>query len=312
MSKERTVMSTSASIQATNVTFPNQFTSMAGKLFAPPKVDKTKKYPVLAVAHPFGGVKEQTAGIYARKMAEKGYVTLAFDASHQGASGGYPRDTENPAERMEDIRCAIDYLTTLPIVDEGRIGLLGVCAGGSYVMAVASTEMRAKAIASVSLWDLRVTAREGWPAPQYDRTGVLVEIGKQRTRRRVVLRSRDDGIPKKVSEGAPEIIKESYDYYRTPRAQHYTSRSVFVFTDFVRLMDFNYYSQIEDIAPRPILFIVGTEAATIFMSKAGYEKAAQPREWFEIPGATHHRLYDDEAAVGKAVAKLEEFFGRSL
>ena len=134
-------MSTSASIQATKVTFPNQLTSMAGILFVPPNMDKTKKYPALAVAHPFGGVKEQTAGTYARKMAEKGYVTLAFDASHQGESGGYPRNTENPAERMEDIRCAVDYLTTLSTVDEGRIGLLGDCAGGSYVMAVAPTEM---------------------------------------------------------------------------------------------------------------------------------------------------------------------------
>ena len=95
-------MSTSVTTQTTKVTFPNQFTSMAGSLFVPPNVDKTKKYPALAVAHPFGGVKEQTAGIYARKMAEKGYVTLAFDASHQGESGGYPRDTENPAEKMED------------------------------------------------------------------------------------------------------------------------------------------------------------------------------------------------------------------
>jgi fermentation-respiration switch protein FrsA (DUF1100 family) len=140
-----------------------------------------------------------------------------------------------------------------------------------------------------------------------------VEIGEQRTAEaRGLTVRRDGGIPKKVPEGAPEIIKESYDYYRTARAQHHTSRSVFVFTDFVRLMDFNYYAGIEDIAPRPILFIIGTEAATIFMSKAGYEKVAQPKEWFEIPGATHHRLYDDEAAVGKAVAKLEEFFGRSL
>ena len=77
-------------------------------------------------------------------------------------------------------------------------------------------------------------------------------------------------------------------------------------------MDFNYYAHIQDIAPRPGLFIVGTEAATIFMSKEGYEKAVQPKEWFEVSGATHHRLYDDEAAVGKAVAKLEEFFGRPL
>jgi fermentation-respiration switch protein FrsA (DUF1100 family) len=306
-------MSASTSGQATKVSFPNQLTSMAGSLFVPPNMDKTKKCPALAVAHPFGGVKEQTAGIYASKMAERGYVTLAFDASHQGESGGYPRDTENPAEKMEDIRCAIDYLTTLPIVDEDRIGLLGVCAGGSYVMAVAATEVRAKAIASVSLWDLRLTAQEGWPAPDYDKAAVLVEIGKQRTAQaRGLSVRRDDGIPKKVPEGAPEIIKESYDYYRTPRAQYHTSRSVFIFTDFVRLMDFNYYARIEEIAPRPILFIVGTRAATIFMSKAGYEKAAQPKEWFEVPGATHHSLYDDEAQVGEAVAKLEEFFGRNL
>jgi fermentation-respiration switch protein FrsA (DUF1100 family) len=306
-------MSTSASVQVTKVTFPNQLNSMSGLLFTPPNMERGKKYPAMPVAHPFGGVKEQTASVYARKMAEKGYVALAFDASHQGESGGYPRDTENPAERMEDIRCAVDYLTTLPIVDENRIGLLGVCAGGSYVMATAPTEMRAKAVAAVSVWDLQVTARDGWPAPGYDRKAVLVEIGKQRTAEaRGLTVRRDDGIPKKVPEGAPGIIKESYDYYRTPRAQHHTSRSVFVFTDFSRLMDFNYYAHIEDIAPRPVLFIVGTEAATIFMSRAGYDKATSPKEWFEVQGATHHRLYDDEAAVGSAVGKLEEFFGRTL
>jgi len=306
-------VSASVSIPATKATFPNQFTSMAGNLFAPPNMEKTKKYPALVVVHPFGGVKEQTAGTYARKMAEKRYITLAFDASHQGESGGYPRDTENPAERMEDIRCAIDYLTTLPMVDEDRIGLIGVCAGGAFALGVAPTELRAKAIASVSLWDLGVTAREGWPAPQYDRTNTLVEIGKQRTSEaRGLTIKRDPSFLKKMPENAPLIIRESYDYYRTPRAQHPNSRSVFIFTDFARLMDFNYYAQIESIAPRPVLFIVGTEAATLFMSKAGYEKAAQPKEWFEVQGATHHRLYDDEAAVGKAVAKLEEFFGRNL
>lgn len=305
-------MSTRLSIQPTNVTFPNHFTSMAGHLFAPPNMEKTTKYPALVVAHPFGGVKEQTAGIYAGRMAEKGYVTLAYDASHQGESGGYPRDTENPAERMEDIRCAIDYLTTLPMVDGDRIGLLGICAGGSYSLAVAATEVRAKAIASVSLWDLGMMAREGFPSP-YDRTKVLLDIGKQRTSeaRGETIR-RDLSFLKEKPKNLPQIIEESYDYYRTPRAQHPNSRSVFVFTDFARLMDFNYYWQIESISPRPVLFIVGTEAATLFMSKAGYERAKQPKEWFEIQGATHHRLYDDEAAVGKAIAKLEEFFGRNL
>jgi uncharacterized protein len=301
----------STSVSETKVTFPNQAISMAGILFTPPNMEKTKKYPALAVAHPFGGVKEQTSGNYARKMAEKGYVTLAFDASHQGESGGYPRDTENPSERLEDIRCAVDYLTTLPIVDVERIGLLGVCAGGSYVLGVGPTEMRPKAIAAVSIWDMGMMAREGWPVP-YDRKQLLVEIGKQRTAeaRGLTIR-RDDGIPpKEALENAPQIIKESYDYYRTPRAQQTTSRSVFVFTDFSRLMDFNYYARIEDIAPRPVLFIVGTKAATLFMSKPGYEQAAQPKEWFEVPGATHHSLYDIDS--DKAVVKLEEFFGRHL
>jgi fermentation-respiration switch protein FrsA (DUF1100 family) len=305
-------MSASTSIQATKVNFPNQFTRMAGNLFVPPNMDKAKKYPALVVGHPFGGVKEQTAGIYASKMAERGYVTLAYDASHQGESGGYPRDTENPAERMEDIRCAIDYLTTLPTVDEERIGLLGICASGSYALGVAPTEIRAKAIASVSLWDLGMMAREGFPT-SYDRTAVLSAIGKQRTSEaRGESIRRDGAFLKEKPKNLPVIIEESYDYYRTARAQHPNSRSVFIFTDFVRLMDFNYYWQIEQIAPRPILFVVGTEAATVFMSKAGYEKAAEPKEWFEVPGATHHRLYDDEAAVSKVVEKLEDFFGRNL
>ena len=303
-------MSASVSTQETKVTFPNQFTSMAGVLFTPPNMEKGTRYPALAVAHPFGGVKEQTAGLYARKMAEKGYVTLAFDASHQGESGGYPRDTENPTERMEDIRCAIDYLTTRPWVDEDRIGLLGICAGGSYVLGVAPTEMRAKAIAAVSIWDMGFMAREGWPVP-YDRSQVQAAIGKQRTSeaRGETIR-RDPSFLKEKPKDLPQIIEESYDYYRTPRAQHPNSRSVFVFTDFARLMDFNYYAQIEKIAPRPVLFIVGTKAATLFMSKPGYERAVQPKEWFEVPEATHHSLYDKYA--DNAVAKLEDFFGRSL
>ena len=300
-------------IQPRRVTFPNQGITMIGNLFLPANIDQAKTYPALVVIHPFGGVKEQTAGNYASKMAGKGYLTLAFDASHQGESGGFPRDTENPGERMEDIRCAIDYLTTLPLVDEERIGILGICAGGSYALGVAPTEMRAKAIASVSLWDLGVTAREGWPAPQNDKAAVLAEIGKQRSleARGQTIR-RDGSFLKEKPEKLPQIIEESYDYYKTPRAQHSNSRSVFVFTDFARLMDFNYYAQIDQIAPRPLLFITGTEADTVFMSRAGFEKAAQPKEWFEVPGATHHRLYDDKEAVGIAIAKLEEFFGQNL
>jgi fermentation-respiration switch protein FrsA (DUF1100 family) len=305
-------MSADNSVEATKVSFPNQLAKMSGTLFVPANIEKGKRYPAIPVAHPFGGVKEQTAGIYARKMAEKGYVTLAFDASHQGESEGYPRDTESPSERMEDIRCAIDYLTTLPIVDHDRIGIMGVCAGGHYAMGVAPTEMRAKAIASVSLWDLGVTARTGWPG-ESDRTAMLTEIGNQRTAeaRGETIR-RDPSLLQEKPPNLPVVIEESYDYYRTPRAQRADSRSVFIFTDYARLMDWNYYWQIETIAPRPVLFIVGTAAATVFMSKAGFDQAAEPKEWFEVPGATHHQMYDDETSVTQAVGKLGEFFGHYL
>jgi len=286
---------------------------MVGTLFLPLNVDKSKKYPALVLPHPFGGVKEQVAGTYARKMAEKGYITLAFDSTHQGESGGYPRDTENPQERLEDIRCAIDYLTTHPLVNEDRIGLLGVCAAGSYCLAVAVTEMRAKAVASVSLFDLGFMARDGWPFPQYDRTKTLIEIGKQRTAEaRGLSIRRDCGIPSQIDDSTHHLLKDSYDYYKTPRAQHENSRSVFIFTDYARLMDFNYYSQIELIAPRPVLFVVGKDADTLFMSKPGFEKAAQPKEWFEVSKAGHFELYDGAEQIMKVVAKLDSFFGSKL
>ncbi len=306
-------MSTNNLVTTKKVNFPNQLTNMVGNLYVPSGLDGTKKYPALVMVHPFGGVKEQVVGTYARKMAERGYVTLAFDSTHLGESGGYPRDTENPSERLEDVRCAIDYLTTLPAVDEDRIGLLGVCAGGSFALAVAATEVRAKAVASVSLFDLGLMAREGWPWPQYDRKTMLVEIGKQRTMEaRGLSKRRDPGAPLELTESTARILRQAYDYYRTPRAQHQNSRSVLVFTDFARLMDFNYYSQIETIAPRPVLFIVGGEADTLFMSKPGYEKAMQPKEWFEISGAGHFDLYDNEVVVEKAVARLDGFFGKNL
>ena len=127
-------------------------------------------------------------------------------------------------------------------------------------------------------------SREGFPTP-YDSAKVLEAIGKQRTSeaRGETIR-RDPSFLKNKPANLPQIIEESYDYYRTPRGQHPNSRSVFIFTDFARLMDFNYYWQIEHISPRPILVVVGTEAATLFMSRAGYEKVAEPKEWFEVPG----------------------------
>ncbi len=129
----------------------NTGTLIVANLFKPAGFDASKKYPAIVVTHPFGGVKEQTAGLYAQHLAEEGFVTLAYDASFQGESGGEPRLMEVPAQRLDDISCGIDFLVQQPFVDAGRIGSLGICAGGGYAMCNAQTELRVRAVATVSM-----------------------------------------------------------------------------------------------------------------------------------------------------------------
>ena len=142
---------------------------LAGLLFLP-----DGKYPAVVVTHPGGGVKEQCSSLYAWHLARAGYVALAFDASHQGESEGLPRCLEDPTSRVEDIRSAVDLLVTLPYVDEERIGAMGICAGGGYTMSAIQTDVRIKAAAGISTWDVFPVSRSKtscrnccrkWPAP---------------------------------------------------------------------------------------------------------------------------------------------------
>ena len=132
------------------VSFNNKANKLAGHLHLPENFSVDRKYPALVGIHPAGGVKEQVIGLYAKKLSAQGYVVLVYDASYQGESEGEPRLLEDPTTRVEDARCAADYLTTLPYVDEERMGVYGVCAGGGYAISVAQTERRFKAVATVS------------------------------------------------------------------------------------------------------------------------------------------------------------------
>ncbi|MEN3772804.1 alpha/beta hydrolase [Priestia megaterium] len=297
-----------------SVTFKNNILNMAGNLYLPEGFDENKKYPAIVSVHPGGGVKEQTAGLYAQKLSDNGFVALAFDASYQGESEGEPRLLEDPNARVEDVRCAVDYLTTLPYVDQEKIGTLGICAGGGYVVAAAPTERRIKAVATVSAVDIGAMFRgEGSIETQLQ---TLEAVAKQRTAEvngaeAHFLTYAPDTL-EEMDENTPVLMREAYDYYRTPRAQHPNSPNRFLFKSVDKLMAFSATTQISDYLTQPMLLIAGTEADTRSYSEQFYELSNGPKELFWVKGATHIAMYDIPEYVDQSVNKLTEFFRENI
>lgn len=300
-----------------SVTFSNGNLKMAGNLYLSSGFEENKKYPALVFIHPGGGVKEQTAGLYAERMAGKGFVTLAFDASHQGESEGEPRFLEDPAARVEDARCAVDYLTTLPYVDAERIGMAGICAGGGYAVNAAQTDRRIKAVAGISSVDIGAFFREGFTGtPASEQLKILDIVSRQRT-------AQANGAgpayipyvpesPELFDENTPTLMREGYDYYRTPRGQHPNSQNKMLLTSSDKLMAFTAFAQIPEYLTQPLLMIAGSQADTRHFSERAVALSQDPKELFLVEGATHIALYDIPQYVGQAVGKLTEFFGKNL
>ncbi|PGR76426.1 hypothetical protein COC53_29475, partial [Priestia megaterium] len=288
--------------------------NMAGNLYLPEGFDENKKYPAIVSVHPGGGVKEQTAGLYAQKLSNNGFVALAFDASCQGESEGEPRLLEDPYARVEDVRCAVDYLTTLPYVNQEKIGALGICAGGGYVVAAAPTERRIKAVATVSAVDIGAMFRG--EASVETQLQTLEAVAKQRTAEvngaeAHFLTYAPDTL-EEMDENTPVLMREAYDYYRTPRAQHPNSPNRFLFKSVDKLMAFSATTQISDYLTQPMLLIAGTEADTRGYSEQFYELSNGPKELFWVKGATHIAMYDIPEYVDQSVNKLTEFFWENI
>ncbi|ULQ58477.1 alpha/beta hydrolase [Brucepastera parasyntrophica] len=299
------------------VTFKNRINiDVAGDLYIPKQIVRSARHPAIAVGHPFGGVKEQTSGLHAQKMAELGYITLAFDASFYGDSGGEPRHIEVPEIRVEDFSAAVDFLSNHPLVDPGRIGVIGICGGGGYSVSAAAIDHRIKAAATVSMYDMGRARRQGLgDVITYDqRMKTLDEIGEQRTREFRGEPRRDIvAIPEKLSPGDTENTREFFDYYRTPRGYHPNlSPTGYSFTSLAPMMNFFPFVQIETISPRPLLFIVGERAVSAYFSEDAYSKAAEPKELFVVPGASHVDLYDVPQYMAVSIPKMDSFFKQYL
>src|SRR6516164_8890450 len=293
------------------VTFPHGAITMAGGLFSPPDRQPGQKYPGIVVTHPFGAVKEQVSTVYADHLAGHGFVTLVFDAAYQGESGGEPHFTESPASRVEDIRCAVDFLTTRPGINPERIGALGICAGGGYTLNATQTEDRIKAVAGVSTFDIGSARRSGiggTVSPERRRE-ILHEVGQQRTLEaeggpiRYYSLVRDDPtFDVTHPETLPALYRDGYLYY-TQIAPNERAMGEFVFTT---------YADMQAISPRPLLLIAGSEADTRYFSQDAFERAGEPKELMIVDGASHIDLYYKDEYVPSVAAKLADFYHQHL
>ena len=243
----------------------NKFdTKIAGLLFLPKNFNENKKYPAIVICHPGGGVKEQCSSLYAWHLAQNGFIALAFDASHQGESEGFPRYLENPTSRVEDIRSAVDYLVTLSFVNEDKIGAMGICAGGGYTINAIQTEYRIKAAAGISTWDVGDSAKNGFPGVNIDNfmQKLLKEVAEARTKEakgdKPLYWQYVPNSEKEINENTSTIQKEAYEYYRTSRCSFPTSVNKYLVSSNDKLAAWDAFSHIDTVSPRPILFIVGS------------------------------------------------------
>ncbi|MGE1069413.1 alpha/beta hydrolase [Pantoea agglomerans] len=302
-------------VTVSSVLFRNNEIMMSGNVYVPPDFSENRQYAAIVVVHPGGGVKEQTAGLYALKLAKDGFVTLAFDASHQGASGGLPRLIDDPMKRVVDFYSAVDYLTTLPYVDNNRIGALGVCAGSGITVKASMTERRIKALATVSAVDVGAATRKGWEGTtsESELIPTLDAVAKQRT-----IEAAGGApvyvnyVPKLGDASAPKDLQEAADYYLTERGKYPTSTNQMLMTSISTLASFTGFEGVDVYLTQPLLIVAGSNAGSLWHSQKLHKTAASVQKTLHIiPGATHMDLYDGQGAT-VAASKLAPFFKKNL
>jgi fermentation-respiration switch protein FrsA (DUF1100 family) len=311
---------TSDEVSVQKVSFRNQYQMVvAGNLFIPNGLDRSAQHAAIVVGHPMGAVKEQSSNLYATKLAEQGFVTLAIDLSFWGESAGQPRNAVAPDIYTEDFSAAVDFLRSQSFVDKDRVGALGICGSGSFVISAAKIDPRIRAIATVSMYDMGAANRSGLrnAVSVEDRKAVIAAAAAQRD---VEFAGGEiahtGGTVHTLEADTHPIQREFYDFYRTPRGEftpagsspQVTTRPTL--TSNVKFMNFYPFADIETISPRPMLFITGDAAHSREFSEAAYRLAGEPKELVVVEGAGHVDLYDRTALIPWGT--LENFFKSRL
>ncbi|MDQ0109148.1 alpha/beta hydrolase [Chitinophaga terrae (ex Kim and Jung 2007)] len=302
---------------------------IAANIYTPANYDSSMKYPAIAVAHPNGGIKEQTAGLYAQRLAEAGFITIAADAAYQGASGGEPRHTDKPFFRVEDIHGMADFISQYPGVDANRLGIFGICGGGGYTLKAAQSDKRFKAVATLSMFNSGEVRRNGFQNSQLNTiqerlkqaanareqekaSGRPTESAQEEAGGKIPFSGVASITDEEIAKTSTDLYREGYEYYYRTHA-HPNSTFLYTTSSLMDLMTWDATDQIELIT-QPLLMIAGSKADTKYMTDEAFSKAinARNKELFLIEGATHIQTYWKPEFVSQTVNKLVIFYKTNL
>lgn len=316
-SKEHYTFKLSDKVTRQKVSFKNRYgITLSGDLYLPKNVGNTK-LAALAISGPFGAVKQQSSGLYANIMAERGFAVIAFDPSYTGESSGEPRNVASPEINTEDFSAAVDFLGLQKNVDRSKIGIIGICGFGGFALNATAIDKRVKAVAATSLYDMTRVISKGYndSVTPEQRTKTLENLGEQRWKDAENGKPADGprNLPETLKGDEPQFIKEYFDYYRTPRGFHansVNSNGAWLVTNPISFMNMPILSYVKEISPRPMLLIAGENAHSRYFSEDIFKVANEPKELIIIPNTVHVDLYDKVNVI--PFDKLEKFFKDNL
>ena len=306
----------SEKVNVEKVHFKNRYgINLTGDLYTP-KDPAEEKLPALAISGPFGAVKEQASGLYAQTLAERGFITLAFDPSYTGESGGEPRNVASPDINTEDFSAAVDYLSNRKDVDSDKIGILGICGFGGFGLNAAAMDTRIKATVTSTMYDMtRVSARGYFDAMDENARYTLKEnLNKQRTKDfKNGTYAKAAGLPEKLTGDEPQFVKDYYDYYKTKRGFHersINSNGNWTQTSTLALINMPILKYSDEIR-NAVLIIHGEKAHSRYFSEDAFKQLrGDNKELLIVDGANHTDLYDNLEKI--PFDKIEAFYREYL
>lgn len=310
------VFEKSDKVDIKKVKFKNRYgIELTGDLYFPKQV-QGDKLPAIAVSGPFGAVKEQSSGLYAQTMAERGFIALAFDPSFTGESGGMPRDVASPDINTEDFSAAVDFLSNYPQVDPEKIGIIGICGFGGMGLNAASMDTRIKATVTSTMYDMsRVNANGYFDAMSpNERYELREKLNAQRTQDfKNGSYAKAAGLPDKLTGDEPQFVKDYYGYYKTPRGFHprsINSNGNWNTTSSLSFMTMPILTYSPEIR-NAVLMIHGEKAHSRYFSEDAFKKlTGDNKELYIVEGANHVDLYDQKDKI--PFDKIENFFKTNL